>query len=80
MRRDDLPDLLYNVLDELGGEATAVEAVACFWTRYDEELRESGNLYYTWEFDLEKAVKDLRRDHRMMEAFYSPEDVWALVG
>ena len=80
MRRDDLPDLLYRNLDELGGEATVVEAAAWFWSRYDKELRNSGHLFYTWEFDLKKAAESLRRDHRMVEAFDCPENVWELVG
>ena len=79
MRRDDLPDLLYKCLSDLGGEATVLETTAYFWSRHDTELRKSGNLFYTWRYDLHQAAKALRRQHRMMEAFYSREGVWALV-
>lgn len=79
MRRDDLPDLLYRSLDELGGEATAIEAAAYFWSRHDRELRQSGNLFYTWRYDLKTAAEKLRRERRMVEASYTPEGVWALV-
>ena len=79
MRRDYLPDLLYETLDELGGEATALETAACFWTRHDTELRDSGNLFYTWRCDLRQAADTLRREHRMVEAYDCPEGVWALV-
>ena len=48
MTKDMLPELLMSCLQELGGEATIVKFCECFWDPYEEELKRSGALMYTW--------------------------------
>ena len=52
MTKDLLPELLVHCLKELGGEATIVQVCKRFWLHYEDELKHSGDLLYTWQYDI----------------------------
>lgn len=43
-----------------GQEATVVEIAQDIWERREQELRDAGDLFYTWQYDLRWAAHHLR--------------------
>ncbi len=78
MTKDMLPELLTVCLLELGGEATIVKVCKCFWEHYEEELKRSGDLLYTWQYDIRWAATELRKNGLMIGAAESPRGLWQL--
>lgn len=78
MRKDDLPELLETTLAELGGSATILEVCKKFWADNESELRSSGNLFYTWQYDIRWAATALGKSGVMKDASLSESGVWEL--
>lgn len=66
-------------LRALGGSAHLIDVAKWVWANHADELRRSGNLFYTWQYDLRWAATELRKDGRMTPADVSPRGVWQLV-
>ena len=45
---------------------------------YEEELKHSGDLLYTWQYDIRWAATELRKTGFMIEATESPRGLWQL--
>ena len=75
----DLRDWLVEALEASGKSATIVDVCKYIWDKYEDELRASGNLFYTWQYDVRWAATDLRKTGRMKPASISPQGVWELV-
>ena len=76
--KDDLQDWVADALLELGGSARLVEVARCIWSRHEPDLKASGNLFFTWQYDMRWAANQLRRKHVMKDADVSPTGVWEL--
>lgn len=79
MIRQDLPSKLEITLRLIGGKGTIVEVCETFWNKYQEELRNSGDLFYTWQYDIRWAATELRKSKKMKSAELSERGVWELV-
>ena len=78
MTKDLLPELLVHCLKELEGEATIVQVCKRFWLHYEDELKHSGDLLYTWQYDIRWAATELRKAGKMIDADISPKGLWQL--
>lgn len=78
MQKDDLPELLEATLIKLGGSGTILEVCKTFWADNESELRNSGNLFYTWQYDIRWAATTLRKSGIMKDASISDYGVWEL--
>lgn len=78
MKKDDLPELLEATLTKLGGSGTILEVCKAFWTDNEGELRNSGALFYTWQYDIRWAATTLRKAGIMKDASVSDVGVWEL--
>lgn len=63
----------------MGGKGTILEIRKVFWAKYEEELKGSGNLFYTWQYDIRWAATELRKSKRMKAAELSKKGIWELV-
>jgi len=79
MTKNDLPNELYKTLKMLGGKATLLEICKAFWGSHENELRNSGDLFYTWQYDIRWAATDLRKTGRMVAAQSSSQGVWEII-
>ena len=50
-----------------------------FWSKYENELKNSGDLFYTWQYDIRWAATALRKTGRMKDANLSPSGVWEII-
>ena len=45
--RDDLQDWVYQALKSVGGKGRIVDVAKYIWTNKEQELRASGDMFYT---------------------------------
>jgi hypothetical protein len=76
--REDLVDWLEVALRSQGGSATIVEVCEHVWRHRERDLRDSCNLFYTWQYDIRWAATKLRHRGVMRAADESPVGVWEL--
>ena len=58
--RLDLQDWVVHALEAHGGKATIVQSAKHIWENHESELRASGDLFYTWQYDMRWACTRLR--------------------
>lgn len=78
MNRNDLPNILYDTLDQLGGKADIVSVCKYIWEHYQIQLEHSGNLFYTWQYDIRWAATELRKLGKMESAKVSSRGIWEI--
>jgi hypothetical protein len=74
----DLRDWVRDALRAHGGSATIVEVCRHIWQVHEPDLRLSGDLFYTWQYDVRWAAYSLRRAGTMKPDSDSPHGVWEL--
>lgn len=79
MTKEMLPDLLYSVIKDMGGRGTIIDICKRFWSEYENELKKSGDMFYTWQYDIKWAATTLRKTGRMKDAILSPSGVWETI-
>ena len=78
--RTDLVDWVKKALEQQGGQGTIVGICKHIWAHHERELRDSGDLFYTWQYDMRWAGDHLRRTGLMKAASASPKGLWELTG
>jgi len=74
----DLSKWLHEALIAMGGGGRLVDVARHIWHHHESDLRASGDLFYTWQYDLRWAANYLRRTKLMRDAEDSPRGVWEL--
>lgn len=58
----DLETWIVQALRDQGHEMSVVEVARHVWEHHEPELRDSGDLFFTWQYDLRWAAQNLRND------------------
>ena len=58
--KQDLMPWVIEALEELRGKGTVVQVCKVVWRRHELDLRNSGDLFYTWQYDIRWAAQKLR--------------------
>lgn len=72
-------DWVVEALERLGGQGTVLEVSREVWELHEEDLRGSGNLFYTWQYDIRWAAQKLRHAGRLAPAPHGGKQPWCLV-
>jgi len=76
----DLMGWAVEALEQLGGSAGVVDVSRRVWQNHEDELRRSGDLFYTWQYDLRWAATKLRKEGRLQPSTgRGVRGKWALV-
>lgn len=75
---EDLSNWLIEALKENNGSASIVEVCKFVWENHENELRRSGDLFFTWQYDIRWAAYKLRKEGIMRAAELSPRGIWEL--
>ena len=75
----DLEEWVIEVLRRHGGSAYLVDICRWIWTEHEGDLRASGDLLYTWQYDVRWAAHRLRRRGELRAATESRRGVWELM-
>lgn len=78
-RKEDLQGWLVEALEANNGSASIVEVCKHIWQNHEDELRRSGDPFFTWQYDVRWAAVVLRREGIMRAAGVSPRGIWVLL-
>lgn len=76
--RTDLDTWVVEAIRSLGGRASVVDIAKEIWKRHEDDLRASGDLFYTWQYEYRWSGKRLRDNGKLRAAEVSPRGVWVL--
>jgi hypothetical protein len=76
--REDLQEWVIRALKAQGGTGTIVEVARHLWSNHEAELRSSGDLFYTWQYDMRWACTRLRERKIVQPAEVSARGEWKL--
>ena len=76
LTRDDLIPFVVDALTANGGCAKVVEVCKYIWNRHERQLQASGDLFYTWQYDVRWAATKLRK--RGVLKRNDPGEPWCL--
>ncbi len=65
--KETLKAWVVEALSELGGEARQIEVAKVVWRRHENELRQSGDIFYRWQYDIRWAATELRKEGRLVD-------------
>ena len=74
----DLRDWVEDALKSLGGRGSVVDVARVIWRDHEAERRASGDLFYTWQYDMRWAAQMLRDTGRAKPTRGLPRGVWEL--
>jgi hypothetical protein len=77
--KQDLRAWVVAALREAGGSASVVEVARSIWSRHRDELELSGDLFFTWQYDIRWAAMVLRKDGVIAPAQVGADRKWTLV-
>lgn len=77
--KHDLLDWLHEALKSLGGKGRIAELCKYIWENHEKELRQSGDLFYTWQYDIRWAAHQLRKSKKMKPQASSLKGIWELI-
>ena len=69
---------MLQALRELGGTGTIVEVCKIAWRDHHEELEASGDLFFTWQYDIRWAAQYLRDNGYLVPAVRRSNAPWSL--
>jgi hypothetical protein len=76
--REDLIAWVFDAVKGHDGEATLVQVAQHIWEHHHEELAQSGNLFYTWQYEMRWAAQRLRNDGRLRASAECPRGTWMM--
>jgi hypothetical protein len=77
--KEQLQNWILEALNENKGSASLIEICKYVWDNYENELRDSGDLFYTWQYDIRWGATRLREKGKLAPASESPRGVWELI-
>lgn len=76
--RNDLKVWVVETLRQLGGAGTIVQVCQRVWQMHESELRASGDLFFTWQYDIRWAAQYLRNVGVLVAVDNSRTKDWTL--
>lgn len=76
-KKEDLTGWVIEAITAYNGEATIVQICKYVWDHHEIELRESGDLFYTWGYDIRWAAQWLRDNDYLLPIEACKRGVWA---
>ena len=76
--KNDLPRMVTEALSRLGGSGTVVDVCREVWHLHESELRASGDLFFTWQYDIRWAAQRLRNEGQLAPTQRGPGSRWSV--
>ena len=76
--REDMKAWVVCALTSSGGMAWPSEVAKYIWDNYEAELRHSGKLLYTWQYDARWAAQSLRNSGKLKAVHGRRDRPWEL--
>jgi hypothetical protein len=78
LTKQDLPRLVTESLRRLGGDGTVVGVCKDVWQAHELDLRASGDLFFTWQYDIRWAAQKLRDEGTLQPTKRGAGSLWSL--
>jgi hypothetical protein len=75
----DLDGWIVEALRKSGGTATIPQICESVWLTHEGELRASGDLFFTWQYDIRWAAQRLRDSGVLASPDAAPRGSWRLL-
>jgi hypothetical protein len=66
--KNDLCEWVVEALRANNGQGRIVDICKYIWNEYEQELRRSGDLFYTWQYDMRWTGQKLRNEGILIPA------------
>ena len=76
--REDLQDWVFEALTDLNGTGRIVDVAKHIWKHHENDLKSSGDMFYTWQYDMRWAATKLRESKKILPAEKSQKGEWKL--
>ena len=76
--RDAFRIFLVEALRSLGGSGSVLEVTKSVWQVHEQDLRQSGDLFFTWQYDVRWAAQYLRNNGYLHEVNGDRRAPWQL--
>jgi len=76
--RELMEKWVVEALDASGGSASLTAVAQSVWVNHESDLRDLGDAFYTWQYDMRWAADRLRRRGVLKSATLTPRGVWSL--
>jgi len=63
--KNDLKRWIYAAPIDLNGEAHLTIVAKHIWENHEDDLRASGDLFYTWQYDMRWAAQKLKDENKL---------------
>jgi hypothetical protein len=73
-----LRDWILEALRAHGGAARPIDVCKYIWSHYEDELQDSGDLFYTWQYDVRWAAQTLRDDGVLAKVDGAHRQPWSI--
>ncbi|OQS39964.1 hypothetical protein [Chromobacterium haemolyticum] len=80
VQKEQLQWWVIEALKAHGGRAELLTVAKYIWEKHGEQLKASGDLFFTWQYDMRWAATELRKQGCIKAADSSPKGVWELEG
>lgn len=76
--RSSLKGWVIEALKDNGGRAYVADIARHIWENHETELRTSGKLFYTWQYDMRWAADRLRAERKLQPKPRGDRGPWRL--
>ncbi len=76
--KSDLKAWIVQALSAQGGRASIPAVAKHVWDNHEAELKASGDLFYTWQYDIRWAADQLRGEHKLQPKPRGDKGPWRL--
>jgi len=77
--RETLKEWVVEALTNLNGSGHLVDVFKQVWKLHHAEIESSGDMFYTWQYDIRWAATALRHEGRLRSAEETARGTWELV-
>jgi hypothetical protein len=77
--KSDIVDWVHRAIRDAGGRASILFVAQHIWQHHEQELRASGDLFFTWQYDMRWAAHNLRKRGLLAAVDDSRRGEWILV-
>jgi len=78
-KKEELQSWILDALKKSHGSASYITIAKEIWHMRELELKKSGDLFFTWQYDMRWAANRLRRAGKLKNAEDSPRGIWELI-
>lgn len=78
VKREKMKLWVIEALNSFGGTGWPKDDSKYIWDKYEHELKASGSLLYTWQYDVRWAAQELRNEKKLKPVYKRRDLPWEL--